>query len=125
MARQKTSKAVIKSVRLNPINKEERTALEIIQRLEDEGFNFKQIVVDAILYADGRSPEMFSKTDTQGLFAHMEALLEQFAQEIIHATRRAGPAASEEETGGESTAFVKNFARGFLERQSQALGDEE
>lgn len=122
MARHKTSEAVYKSVRLNPINEEDRLALEIIERLEKQKFTFKQIVVDAILRADGHTPEMFAKTaDTQGMLSRMEVLLEQFAQEIIHS--RPQQSGAETDEPGEDTHFARNFAQAFLQRQQQAQGD--
>lgn len=119
----KTSKAIIKSARLNPINPEDKAALDIIKKLEKQGYSFKQIVVDAVLLADGRTPEMFAKTaDTQGVLSRMETLLEQFAQEIIHSRPQGGIGIPDEP--GEDTHFAKNFAQAFLQRQQQAQGDE-
>lgn len=124
MPHRKTSKAIIKSARLNPINPEDKAALDIIKKLEKQGYSFKQIAVDAILHRNGYTPDMFSKTgDPQGLFAQIETLLEQFAQEIIHSKSTGGVSITPDDEG-DDTRLARNFAQGFLNRQRHAQGDD-
>lgn len=125
MARKKTSQAVIKSVRLNPINEHERAVLEIIDQLESEEYNFKQIVVDAILRANGYTPEMFARPFPNDILGHLERMLEQFAHEIIQATQNMRGGGRYVEDEGETTSFAQNFARSFIDRQRKAQGGDE
>ena len=132
MAREKTSKAVIKTARINPeTSAEEKTALEIINRWEKQGYNFKQIAVDAILQADGKRPEMFTKQGNSGqaIIASMEHLLAQFAQEIIQALQGSGlqaPAQDDDADDGQGTSsFARGFAKSFMQRQQRGLGSDD
>jgi hypothetical protein len=129
MPRQKTSKAVIKAARFNPETSEyDRRALEIIEQLEADGYNFKQIVVDAILRASGATPEMFERPGVGT--ADLQRLLEQFAQEILNEVRKGGdvPKASRHADGDDPadvSPFTRNFARSFVQRQQRATGEDE
>ena len=125
----KSSKAVYKTARLNPVTSQaDRDVLEIVERLEAEGWNFKQIAVDAILRADGRTPEIYDKP---GLSMNaLEPLLEQFAKEIISEIRRSGistskPGADSETDESEVTPFSRTFAKSFVQRQQRTMGDDE
>jgi hypothetical protein len=61
MSGKKQSRIV--SVRLHPRKEHEGEALRIIDEKLDEGYTLKQILVDAVLHAAGRTPEMFSQED--------------------------------------------------------------
>lgn len=126
MARQKTTQAVIKTVRINPATSpEDRAALEIIQELETQGYNFKQIAVDAILRANGAKPEMFSRPEPKDIMSSMEDMLSSFAQEILSEVRRGGVQTEEEPAADQNSPFSRNFAKSFMQRQQRAMGDEE
>jgi predicted transcriptional regulator len=133
--RVKTSKAVIKCARLNPINEAEEKALLIIDHLESKGYNFKQIVVDAINRAGGVTPEMFTKDEdrqTARMAKMLENALEQFGQELTEKLQEklqakvspSGIFADDDEEGGSKSQFVRTFAKGFLQRQQSALGED-
>lgn len=127
MARQKTSKAVIYSARLNPVTSEEdRKAIEIIKDLEADGFNFKQIAVDAILRAGGVKPEMFAREGgTSKLLAQLETMLADFSSDLMRNLKNRGDVQTEgDESDDEGISnFASTFAKGYIQRQQQALGD--
>lgn len=127
MARKKTTKAVILSARLNPATSDEdRKALEIIREKEAEGFNFKQIVVDAINRAGGVTPEMFARDNsTAKLLLQLEHLLADFSNDLVRTLKNNGSVQlddDDEDSAGHSR-FASTFAKGFMQRQQQALGD--
>lgn len=120
MAKQ-TSKAEHFSARLNPRSSEaERRALEIITSLTGQGYNFKEIVVDAIIRAGGIDP---ATLPSAGLTADkLETVLAQFADKIIGELKAAGvktPNDSEFEIDEteESSPFARNFAASFSNRK--------
>lgn len=127
MPHQKTSQAKYKSIRFNPLtSSEDKEALAIIDSLEMQGFNFHQIVVDAILRAGNWKPEMFPKPNTPDMAIMMENMLANFAREIVEEIHKRGfqtVSISDDNETGESSDFVNNFARTFMQRQQKALGD--
>lgn len=129
MPHEKTSQAKYKSIRFNPgTSVEDREALALVTDLETQGYNFHQIVVDAILRAGDWTPEMFPKPNTPDMIGMMEGLLSNFAQEIIAEIHRGGIRINEGEIGEpqeDTSEFVNNFARTFMQRQQRALGDKE
>ncbi len=133
MPRNPSSRAVIKAARLNPINREEAKALAYIQKLEGEGYNFKEIVVDAINRAQGLTPEMFTRevADESNRFAGLvEQILARFASELlshiktgqVHVSQNVDEDAQRDDG---MTAFAKNFSRGLLQRQQMIRGGED
>lgn len=120
MPREKTSQAEHFSARLNPITSpEDRAALEIIHDLEGKGYNFKQIVVDAILRVSGHTPEMFSRHNPSDLLLGVENLLERFAGEIVGQIKQ-GNITLEDIPGTDvsgNSPFMQNFTKSFVQRQ--------
>lgn len=128
--REKTTEAVVKAARLNPATSQyDRDALKIVTDLEAKGFNFKQVAVDAILRAGGHTPEMYERQSGQGamLIERMESLFERFAEEILEQVKsgRVVVGRGGDDDGATASAFTRNFARGFLQRQQQGGGDDE
>lgn len=128
MPRKKDSKAVYYAARFNPkTSEEDAKAIEIIERLKDRGFNFKAIAQDAILRADGVTPEMFSDSTSANamLIGKIEDILAHFAEELISRMGSLPRVASEADEDsdeyelGETSKFARNFARGFLQRQGK------
>lgn len=120
MPREKTSQAEHFSARLNPVTSpEDRAALEIIHDLEGKGYNFKQIVVDAILKASGHTPEMFAKHNPADLLLGVENLLERFTGEIIGQIRQGNVSLDELTDADEhgNSPFMQNFTKSFVRRQ--------
>lgn len=107
------SQAKYYSARFNPrTSSEDKETLAIIQRLEAEGWNFKQIVQDAILRVQGFTPEMFAGQTTN---VDLESLLEMVANRILERIGdvRAQPQADEPE---ELTEFARQFAQSYQQR---------
>ncbi len=126
MAQQKTTQAVIKHARLNPVTSaEDKAALEIIDQLEADGYNFKQIAVDAILRVNGMKPEMFARPNPQNMMADMEDMLSRFAQEIVTAVKHGSVQPESESISESDSPFSRNFAKSFMQRNQRAMGDEE
>lgn len=129
MARKKTSAAVILSARLNPVTSQyDRKALEIVKHQETKGFNFKQVAVDAILRSEGYTPEMFERdTSVSKLFAHLETMLADFSSQLMEGLKNRGVSSIDDDLHSEGgiSKFSQTFARGYLQRQQQALGDDE
>lgn len=128
MSRQKTSQAETYSARLNPIHDIERRVLTVIQYWEDQGVNFKQLVVDRIARYDLElTPEMFARETAAGTSSTQ--LLERFTEHLLDELQRRGVqmgTVTQGDTSEESmTPFAKRFAEGFLARQRKSLGDEE
>lgn len=121
----KTSQAVIKTARLNPIHPTEREVLQILNKLSEQGYKFKDVIVDAVLRADGKTPEMFAKDSaTPGLLNadYIHQLVTQAVKEAIKEANLGGP--EEDNDDSQTTSFARNFAQGFMARQKQILGDE-
>lgn len=122
MARQKTSRAEFYTARLNPIHPEEAKAIEFIERHERNGYNFKQIIVDAINRAEGVTPEMFAK-DSNTQLASIGNLLEEKLREFAHQLLSNGAISlsSPEEVKQEHvTKFTRNFVKGLQQRQQSS-----
>lgn len=120
-------------MRLNPANPDglDRDTLKIIEQLEGEGFTFKAIAQDAILRASGKTPEMYSRAGGGGgiTLADVQVLLERFAAEILQEVRRKGGGrvsadADDDHDDGSVSPFAAKFAKSFLDRQRQTVGDE-
>lgn len=126
--RQKTSRAVHKTARLNPINELERRALEVIEYWEGKGINFKQLVVDRLARVDLElTPEIFAKDNAlNGL--SIEGVLQQYSEYLLDELRKQGfstPAQSTPQEDTDNGTFSQNLASGFLARKRQARGDDE
>lgn len=130
--REKTTKARYYTVRINPETSQlDEDMLEIVDRLMAQGFSFKAIVQDAVLRADGKKPEMYSRFTTGVSLPEIQSLLEHFAEAILGEARNGGfqgsrgsqPADEEADDSGVSP-FAARFAKSFLERQKQTRGDE-
>lgn len=135
MKREKTSKARYFTVRLNPTesNPLDADTLAIIERLMAKGFGFKSIVQDAILRADGATPEMYSRF-TSGLnLLDIQSLFEKFAAEILSEVKRSGGSvrrvesqfSDDEIDDADVSPFAARFAKSFLDRQRQTKIDED
>lgn len=112
-------------VRLHPDNDYENRALEIFDGLVKEGYSPRQIFTDAILRLTKHKPEMFADFANQVTKPYLEAILSDFAREIIQAMGervviQSSP--SEYETGiteDEDTDYAKNLAANFLNRRKR------
>lgn len=118
--REKTTKAEYRSMRINPeTSKEDADTLEIIERLEKQGYNFKQIAQDAILRAGGAKPEMYSKNPSGFILGSIEDMLSRFASELIGSMRGGAGRARFEEIPEDAdiSPFASKFAQSFIQRQ--------
>lgn len=125
--RKKTSRAVIKSARFNPVTSEkDMKALEIIEELEGKGYNFHQIAVDAILTRGGATPEMFDpENGTRNMISQLETMLADFSADLMRNLKGRRDFDIDDDDEGRVSQFTANFAKGFLARQQQVLGDDE
>jgi hypothetical protein len=125
MPPKKTTKAEYFSMRLNPAtNEHDAKTLAVIKREIARGFTFKAIAQDAILRADGHTPEMFSDPSAvnAALIGKIEDLLTNFAEDLIgrigHLPRTGDDFSSDYgDDPDEPSGFARNFAKGFLQRQ--------
>lgn len=126
MPLKKTTKAVIKSARLNPVTSErDRAVLELIEQGAADGYTFKDIVIDAILYANGKTPDNFDRPQSNDILSGMEDLLSRFADEIVREVKNGGSVGDATFNEPEaSTNFSRNLAKTFMQRQQQNKGDE-
>jgi hypothetical protein len=129
MAMQKTSRARIITIRLNPINATEDAALTILDRCRTEGYQAKQVIVDRLLRVEGIMPEMFERSqDHQSnaiadvIVSRMDGMLEAFAEHLLDELRKSGaslPASAIKEPGKPLSPFAKNLVKGYQARQAQ------
>lgn len=124
--RQKTTKAVHKTARLNPIHKLEREVLEVIAYWESKGVNFKQLVVDRIgRYDKELTPEFFV---TEYADDNNEELLKRYTDYLLEELKTTGYQPSgrgQQEVGGDNTGFSLKLAQGFQARRKQGQGDDD
>lgn len=124
MKRGKTSKAKLLTARLNPINPAEASALRILDERKTQGFNFKQVAVDAINRAAGVTPEMIGSSSQLGSFTRvMENLLQEFSEKLLNSGAFNG-APHEQEARQNVSKFTSNFVKGLKERQQSSEEDD-
>lgn len=122
----KTSEAEKLTAHLNPIHPDEREVLNIVRELKGRGYNFKQIVVDAILRWDGKDPVTFQHEPGASILPQLEQMFASFAQEIVNQVKTGRIQADDiEEDGERASPFAQRFAKSFVQRQQRAMGDEE
>jgi hypothetical protein len=124
----RTSQAVILTARLNPINPEEASALRIIQEQREKGYNFKNVIVDAINRCGGMTPEMFTHDEDRQLTRLSEEVLSQFTEQVLNELRSNGVSLPQSATERDDedkplSKFSKNFAKGVKQRQEQTYED--
>lgn len=115
------------SFRLNPAFPEDADAIALIDGLLAQNWSTRQIMTDALLHADGRTPEMYS-TQQQGLTAEsLEAILVRCLDEYAqHTHRQPRKAVAEVDDDNEDvSSWTRNFAKGFVARQAQVTGDDD
>ena len=128
MALQKTSKAVLKTARINPESGEANAnALRIIQELEGDGWSFGAIVIDAINRADGKTPEMFDtgRLTTSSIRQIFDEMLDKFADELVSRIGRGQSIVptDDEVAAGNVSPFAAKLAKKYKERNQQVKGE--
>lgn len=134
MPPKKTTKAKYYSARFNPeTSEEDARVIEIVEHwIAQGGHTFKSISQDAILHRNGHRPEMFSDPNLANakLLGQFEDMLTRFAEDLMRhmdalprGGGRAQPDHDDDEPPGSTSAFARNFAKGFLQRQQS--GDDE
>jgi hypothetical protein len=147
-------KYVFKSARFRRDRDVDAQVLDIIDYYEKQRpkkVSFKDLVTDAILRYQGIDPVVFQKDEyphqkpatvdeirelleqmpqSSGItLEDVQRLLETFADEIIRHLKKSGGRSRdtiEDDDDGETvSAFAKNFARGFMQRQRQGVGDDD
>lgn len=118
----------VKSVRFDLTHDQDANAYDYVLEQEQRGLDFRKIVVDALNARAGATPEMFAgQTLTVQL---IEELLGRFAEDIIQrlpsgTAARVDDADFDDDADHPVSSFGRALARGFLERQKSAVGDEE
>lgn len=131
MPQQKTSQSRIYSFRLNPINAYEKQVIDIFDYWLTQSVGHKQVIVDRVLRGEGHTPEMYESETAPlaaRLAAQLEPMLKQFAYELLKnypAAQGTGARRVPEDDDNEVTQFTRNFARGFLQRSREVVGDDE
>ena len=124
--RQKTTQAVHKTARLNPIHKLERDVLEVIEYWERNGVNFKQLVVDRIARYDmNLTPEIYVNEVAPD--SSTEELLQRYTDYLLEELKTTGVQTGSNEQAqseGDNGAFSKRLAEGFAARRKKGHGDE-
>lgn len=132
MPRQKTSKAKVFGMRLNPITSEiDAQVMRAIEYWSGQGYSFKQLACDRILRVEGFTPEMFSNEYRQPALTEQSVreLLKDFALDVLQLARDEGilgaprpgspHAQSDEEFIGERLSL---FASSIQKRQELGRG---
>lgn len=128
MPRIASSKAVIKTARINPASSlEEAMALDYIVAQEARGFGFKQVVVDAINYRAGHTPEMFGRErdgEAVRFYGLVEKLLGEFAASLLSKIQKGEIGVADNQNDAVSS-YAASFMKTARERQAIAQGDDE
>lgn len=131
--RQKTTQARHYTARLNPINPQEKRIMEVIEYWQNQGVNFKQLVVDRLSRVDLElTPELFAKDNSMHNLS-LEDVLQQYSDYLLDELRtqgftsptRAQTDDSDDDSEGDNGAFSRNLMSGFLARKRKATGDDE
>lgn len=114
------------SVQFNLNKEEDQRAVEIIDRLIREGYDFRDIVLECLRQCHDLKPSRSQSS------VDMQSMLERFAQEIIAEIRQQGPRGirgmTDDENAPDDTevsSFMRNFAHSFVQRQQRATGEDE
>lgn len=126
---------------------QDAAALEIIDKLQSQGWTQKQIIVDAVLRASGHTPEMYAdladpknaalvrvlkRTMSQLLRQQTQEMLEAFGDELLTKIKLEGVESFEAKPSSpfgshsdkQVTSSMKNLAAGFMARQQNIPDDE-
>ena len=114
------------AARLHPDNEKERDALKIFDMKRKKGFAARDIITDAILRAEGYTPEMFDGDDTTITQGQLERTLEDFARYIVEEIQANGVTAGAPNTQKTSPFdddgdmdVMRNMAAGYLNRRKR------
>lgn len=121
-----TKKSTVISIRLNPAVEEDQRVLDILNELQERGFSHREIITDAILRAEGHTPEMYHDADGKVTRHILELMLSEFAREIVDNVRQFAPQttqkASPHNKGESDDEYANNLAKGFLTRRKRGQG---
>ena len=126
MGNSENLKSRVISARLHPENEEEKRALNILEKKIKEGYSVRQIITDALIRADGYTPEMFSGSISvsQG---QLERTLEDFADYILQQISEKGFSVQSKvdekpspfDNSEQDTDVMRNMAAGYLNRRKR------
>lgn len=133
MARQKSSKAIRRTIYINPqSDARQEAAVEILLDLEAQGYNVSHIFVERLLRSEGIDPAYLPTPQSyvaQVIIAEMQTMLERYTDDIMQELKRRGVAVTDENGADIDTVdddgvskFARNLARGFIKRQQQSGG---
>lgn len=132
MTKQKTSQARYFAARFNPIHEKQAQAIVIIDGLIAQGYTFKDIALDAILLADGRTPEMFDRQSEYQLhhvmdkLAALEGVIEGAVEQLIRRIAAGEIDPQQEMARLEARQPFSNQMQTFMDgfRERSQIGDE-
>lgn len=112
------------SFRWHDSDEYEARAIQIYRQLIEDGYTPRQIFSEALLRAEGYTPEMFRQQNADPnasrLINRMEDLFTDFAKEMLGKLEQAGVQARQSSTTEESAdddEYARNIARGFMNRR--------
>jgi len=120
------AKSKVFSVRLHPSDEREARVISILDDLISKGFSMREIFTDAILRAEGYTPEMFRDTDERITRTYLETLLSEFGQDLLSQIEN-GTISAKAQTDKRPSPFgddededaMRNIAQGFMNRRSR------
>lgn len=109
------------SIRLHPSDEHEAKAIEILDRLNAEGFSNRQIITDALLRADGVTPDMFRQggdgISVAFLLERIEGMLTNAVKEMLEAMPTHVRKQTVEASGAEDDdEYARNLAKSYIAR---------
>lgn len=118
-----TKKSTVVSIRLNPAVEEDKRVLDILNELQERGFSHREIITDAILRAEGHTPEMYHEADGKVTRHLLELMLSEFAREIVDNLRQNTPQTTQKAApfnkGENDDEYANNLAKGYLARRKR------
>lgn len=139
-----SQKSRVVSARLHPEHEYEGAALDILDALIAQGYETREIITDALLHMEGRTPEMYHRerdvnevldslqdlpTITQKIDNLSDFITHRIA-ELLSNIKREDPAAfrdfanDEDDTGGFDPAFMENAKKAARKTFKQRFGDD-
>jgi len=122
VARQKTSRAEILTVRLNPIHAEQSRVLEIIKARKQAGYALVDILTSAVLSSEGTDPVVFNH-EQQYADSRLAELVSKAIKEALVDVKLKPELIDRGDSNGEISDYALTFGRGFAARVKHSKGE--